>query len=385
MAERLFVEEVNTRFFDHCFVTLGLIENDSRTLNIARTLLKKGQRTCIIGLGSEDSEQALSHLDVTIIPVTRYNDRRFLTLWRDFIRAVYPLTHKIKAQNYWSQDLYILPWVTLLAKVNNGRLIYDAREVYTALGPVHDSPFKQKVISGLERYLIHKVDEVYTSGDLDSDYLQNLYGIRRPHVVRNLPPYQEVKKTQKIREYFGLNEDVDIILYQGLLGKGRGILKIIRALPHLDNTVLCLIGQGALTDAIISLAQKLHVSDNVLFRGWVPYDELMPWTSSADLGLAYIEPVSLSYQFALPNKLFEYCMAGIPSLVSDLPAMRPILEKYDIGKLVPPETEIPKLAELIEELLQDQNRGSYKEQCRSASKEYNWEKQEDMILHIANL
>lgn len=385
MAEIISVENAQIRYFDHCFVALGLIENDSRTLNIIRTLQKKGQSICFIGLGSNETLKSLSDLKITVIPVKTYDNRRFITLWRDFIKAVYPLTHKIKAGIYWSQDLYILPWVTLLAKVNSGKLNYDAREVYTALGVVYDSPSKQRIISGVERYFIKKTDKVYSSGNLDSDYIQKLYQIKRPSVVMNLPPYQRVDSSRKIRDYFKLKEDTSIILYQGLLGKGRGILKIIRTLPYLNNTVLCLIGQGPLVDLVKQISENLGVEERVFLRGWVPYNELLSWTTSADVGLAYIEPVSLSYQFALPNKLFEYCMAGIPSLVSDLPAMRPILNKYKIGKLVSPEANERIIAENIMELLEGARKGKYKADCQVASKEYNWEKQEDIILQLADL
>jgi len=385
MAKIVPIQDVRTQYFDHCFIALGLIENDSRTLNIIRTLLKKKQKICLIGRVSNLSNDILPSYDVTIIPVEKYNDRRFLTLWIDFIKAVFPLTHKIKAGIYWSQDLYILPLVTFIAKVNGGRLNYDAREVYTALGTVHDEPFKQKVISGIERYLIHKVDMTYTSGPLDSDYLRDLYTMPRPDVVMNLPPYQEVEKTNKIRSYFKLEKDKQIILYQGLLGKGRGILKIIRTLPYLDNVVLCLIGHGRYIDTIIKEVKRLDVENKVLMMGRVPYDELMLWTTSADLGLAFIEPVSLSYQFALPNKLFEYCMAGIPSLVSDLPAMRPVLQEYEIGKLVSPDVHPKELALHIRELLDKDEKVKFSKNCKIASKYFNWEHQEDTILKLAGL
>jgi glycosyltransferase involved in cell wall biosynthesis len=372
MANIVPIQDVKTQYFDHCFIALGLIENDSRTLNIIRTL-------------SNLSDDILSSYDVTIIPVEKYNDRRFLTLWIDFFKAVFPLTHKIKAGIYWSQDLYILPFVTFIAKVNGGRLNYDAREVYTALGTVHDEPFKQRFVSIIERYLIHKVNLTYTSGHLDSAYLRDLYNIPRPDVVMNLPPYQEVEKANKIRSYFQLEKDKQIILYQGLLGKGRGLLKIIRTLPYLDNVVLCLIGHGRYLDTIIKEAKRLDVENKLLMMDRVPYNELMPWTTSADLGLAFIEPVSLSYQFALPNKLFEYCMAGIPSLVSDLPAMRPVLQEYKIGRLVSPNAGPKELALHIRELLDNDEKIEFSKNCKKASKYFNWERQEETILKLAGL
>jgi glycosyltransferase involved in cell wall biosynthesis len=53
---------------------------------------------------------------------------------------------------------------------------------------------------------------------------------------------------------------------------------------------------------------------------------------SADFGLCLIQNVSLSDYYCLPNKLFEYCFAGVPVLASDLPDVRAVLEEFNIGE-----------------------------------------------------
>ena len=351
MAEILLPEEISHLRFDHCFIALGPVENDSRTLNIIRTLLKHDKKICFIGLGTELTRHVLSDYEVTFIPVFRYNTRRFLTLWWDFHRSVFPLISKIQAQTYWAMDLYVLPFASWFSGKNDATLIYDSREVYTALGTIHDEPFKQKVISLIEKYFIRKAKRVFTSGDLDSDYLRERYHIKRPEVILNVPPFRNAEESEILRSHFNIGKDKTILLYQGLIGKGRGIIRIVETLPYLPDVVFCIIGAGeAYTKKIWSKCNDLGVKDWVFIRGWVPYDELIKWTSSADIGVAFIEPVSLSYQFALPNKLFEYAMAGIPSIVSDLPAMRPILQKYKIGQLADPSTEPGRLAGVIESL-----------------------------------
>ena len=39
----------------------------------------------------------------------------------------------------------------------------------------------------------------------------------------------------------------------------------------------------------------------------------------------------MSYRYCLPNKLFEYIMCGLPVIVSDLPEMSQIVDKFRIG------------------------------------------------------
>ena len=58
---------------------------------------------------------------------------------------------------------------------------------------------------------------------------------------------------------------------------------------------------------------------------------LNEYTCSANIGICLIEDLCLSYKFCLPNKFFEYAMAGLPILVSDLPEMRKLVEEYDCG------------------------------------------------------
>ncbi len=384
MSEILLPEEITHLRFDHCFIALGPVENDSRTLNIIRTLLKSGKKICFIGLGTEQTKHVLTDYDITIIPVFRYDKRRFLTLWWDFHRSIFQLKSKIHAQTFWAMDLYVLPLASWFSGKHHAALIYDSREVYTALGTIHDEPFKQQVVSLVERYFIRKATRVFTSGDLDSDYLKEHYHIKRPEILLNVPPFNDPEESDILRSYFNIGNEKTILLYQGLIGKGRGIIRIVETLPYLPDVVFCIIGAGeAYTQKIWSKCDDLDVRDRVFIRGWVPYDELIQWTSSADIGVAFIEPVSLSYQFALPNKLFEYAMAGIPSIVSDLPAMRPILQKYNIGRLVEPTIESRRLAGAIESLFNKKADSFFKEECIKAKKEYNWENQEPKILELA--
>ena len=63
---------------------------------------------------------------------------------------------------------------------------------------------------------------------------------------------------------------------------------------------------------------------------------LLEITSSADIGLALIKPLSISYKYALPNKLFEYAIAGIPCLASNLPNMIYYINRFNLGKTVSP-------------------------------------------------
>ena len=52
---------------------------------------------------------------------------------------------------------------------------------------------------------------------------------------------------------------------------------------------------------------------------------------AADIGLCLVQNVSLSDYYCLPNKLFEYCFAGIPVLASDFPDISSLISEYNLG------------------------------------------------------
>ena len=380
MAEWLTIQDAGDKTFDHCFVVLNPLERDARTLNIIRTLLADGQSVCFVGLKSED-HSVLQGDQISIIEVPT-KSTRFYRFWIDFQWKLYHHRNRIKARTYWAEDLYSLPITARLSQKHKGRLIYDSREIYSALGTIYHRPWRQAFFSGLEKHYIRQCDRIFTSGELDSEYLKDRYEVALPAVVMNIPHKRKVKKGNKIREYWGLSGGTKILLYQGLIGRGRGLLPVLESLPLLDDVVLCLLGDGGLVPRIKERARELEVENRLLHREWVPYDELLEWTASADAGLAFIEPVSLSYRFALPNKLFEYAMAETPALISNLPAMRKVLDEYQMGEILPPDATPEMMAAAIRKLMNPELRDRYLEACKKVANKYCWENQISVVRNL---
>jgi glycosyltransferase involved in cell wall biosynthesis len=117
----------------------------------------------------------------------------------------------------------------------------------------------------------------------------------------------------------------------------------------------------------------------VKFFGPVPNDELISYSASADIGLANIVNSSVSYHTSLPNKLFEYAMAGIPVVGSDSPEIGRIVEEENIGEVC--DAEDPKaLAAAISTILQDPAR--YQSGLDHAARRYNWAVEQQHLLDL---
>ena len=114
----------------------------------------------------------------------------------------------------------------------------------------------------------------------------------------------------------------------------------------------------------------------------MPINELAKITPTADLGLSIEEDVGLNYRFALPNKLFDYIQAEVPVLVTNLPEMAAIVNRYQIGEITE-SLEPEKLAAKINlALFDEEKREKWKENLKVAAGDLTWENEEKTLMEI---
>ena len=132
------------------------------------------------------------------------------------------------------------------------------------------------------------------------------------------------------------------------------------------------------------MVEEEQLSDRVIFKPKMPFVELRQYTMNADLGLALDKDTNLNYRFSLPNKLFDYIHSRIPVLASDLPEIKEIIEKYDIGFFIPNHTP-QAIAETVNRIFENKSRyQTVKLNTGKAGKELSWENEEIKLLNVIN-
>ena len=251
--------------------------------------------------------------------------------------------------------------------------MYNSRELYAFLGGLRNRIYLQALVKNIEKFFITKVDLVLTTGEMDSEFLKNYYGIENTLVIRNIPLLVKPEYKIDLRKRLNIKTGSTILIYQGVLLEGRGIHLILESMTELPNTVLVLLGDGEQRKNFEMLARRNGISERVFFLGSINQEELINYTAAGDIGLALIENISISYYHALPNKLFEYIMAGLPVLSCDLPQMKRIVDLYEVGESI----NIDK-SENIKTVLKHwfdnpMLLNKYRINCGKASLELNWE------------
>jgi glycosyltransferase involved in cell wall biosynthesis len=278
-----------------------------------------------------------------------------------------------------AEDIYTLPFVVIFGKLKRAKIYYDSRELFGHLAGLKDKKFKQLFWKWIEKFFINKVHYVIVTGQLDGEFLNKEYGINNLILLRNLPRYYKPELNFNLRAYLQIKPEKKIILYQGVLLKGRGIEKVFSVLKELPDFIFAIAGGGEFETHYQKLADQMNLTDQVFFIGKFSQEDLPKITASADIGVALVENISTSYYYALPNKLFEYIMAEIPVIVSNLPQMKEVVEKYDVGFAIDVENQI-ELITAIKKLTDPNLYESKKQNCHIASQELNWEKEVTNLL-----
>ncbi len=327
-----------------------------------------------------------NNYDFDLISIPNNPNSRVYTRWIRFTRVIDKIMEGIEAGLIIAEDVYSLPAAFRASRRQNTKLIYDSREIYSALGPLSGRKIKQSILTMIERRYVSGVSEFIISGRMDEMPLRKQFNTDKPfHLVMNLPPHREYIKSDLIRKRFSIDSDTIIVLYQGEILAGRGLDMSIEAIRGVKGTHLCIIGSGPYLSKLKSDVKRLNLGHKVHFTGSISYENLHKWTCSADIGLALFENVSKSYELALPNKLFEYCMALKPTICSDLPAMREVISEYNIGETFDMALGAEDLALRIREMAGSGRLRAFSEACRAASRRFSYESQEENILRITDM
>ncbi|MAE72352.1 MAG: hypothetical protein CME06_18020 [Gemmatimonadetes bacterium] len=222
-----------------------------------------------------------------------------------------------------------------------------------------------------------------TTNESYREFLGRRYGPPNPVPIDNYPPRRELGESGRLRRELAIEESQKVILYQGNFTHGRGLDRLIRALPLLDSeAVVVLIGWGWIRAELEALARELAVQDRVYIVDTVPAGELPEYTAGADVGVMTTDPINLSRRYCTSNKLFEYLMAGLPVVVSDLPENRKVLDAYPAGELIG-DLEPATIAGAINKVLTSKRLDEMKSLGRKAVKErYNWERERAKLIEI---
>lgn len=235
-------------------------------------------------------------------------------------------------------------------------------------------PFISKTFEKYENKKASKFSFIVTA----TDFIENrfLKINKNSKAIKNYPIISELKIDIDWRQ------KENKVCYIGAFSEVRGIKEIVKAMEK-STYRLNLAGIFASEDFKKQI-QNLKSWDKADYHGFVDRNEVKSILSKSKAGLVTLYP-TVNYKDALPVKMFEYMLAGIPVISSDIPLWKEIVENENCGICVNPYN--PKeIAEAIDKLIENDqlaqelgNNGK-----KAVEEKYNWKTQELDLIKIYN-
>lgn len=348
------------------------VVTDNRVHKIASTLSGNGYEVTVVGRRFLSSQHILGR-SYEIFRFRLWFNKTALFYANYNIRLFFYLLMK-KCDIIVSNDLDTLLACKLASKIRKKVLVFDSHELFTEVPELVNRPVIRKIWYLLEKALLPHVRLGYTVSAPIQEYYKRKYNCDF-ELIRNVSSYCEGIIFKKFPKEI-------IIVYQGAVNVGRGLELMLAAMQHIDNAKLWVVGNGDILDKLKDLSVKLGVQEKVIFFGRVLIDNLPKYSTQAHIGISLEEDLGLNYRYALPNKLFDYIQSRIPVIVSDLPEMRAIVEKYKIG-MVLKERYPEKLAQTINNIIEDSDFcNQLSQNLEHAARDLCWQNEEEKIIKL---
>ncbi len=206
----------------------------------------------------------------------------------------------------------------------------------------------------------------------------------------DLSLFNDLPDKQECRRRLNLSGDLPIIGYLGrfqTMGMEKGIPELIEAMAHLPSVngkvplLLCVGGPMSRVRDYLELADSAGIPRQRLkFVDRVPNRDVPLWLNALDVAVMPFPETEHYKYFMSPLKLFEYMAAGVPTVASDLPSVREILQHDRNAWLVPPGNS-EALGQAILAMLRDPARASrIAKTAKEEVRQYTWRKRAQGIL-----
>lgn len=362
------------------------INSDSRILKEMLSIANSNNTYNVQGIGIERNEDRNSNTteNITIHSLKLRSRnwkklpnilRHILTLIEFYIK-LFLFSKKLKPNIIHCHDVMVLPIGVLVKIFYKTKLIYDAHELESQKNGI--TPIENKIVYFVEKISWKYINNLIVVSPSIVKWYNKEIGEKSTEIIMNAPIVEKNnidEESDYLRKLYNIPKSSKIFIYIGGFMKGRGIEILMNIFKKEDiNSHIVFLGYGELRDKMIQESDKyvkIHVHDAV------PHEKVISIAKSADIGLCFIQNISLSDYYCLPNKLFEYAFAEIPMLASNFPDIIEVVDKFNLGKYSSLEIEdmfnTIKEFEEMEELPKIKSENLY---------ELSWQKQEEKLIKL---
>jgi glycosyltransferase involved in cell wall biosynthesis len=285
-----------------------------------------------------------------------YNPGIVRAAWHSSAPDLVVASKRIKADLYIAHLVAALPAAAIAGGLHGAPYAFDAEDFHLGdppAGPEHE--VDRRMTRSIEsQYLPGCAYVTAASPGIANAYTQ-AYGLSPPTVVLNVFPRKDAPRAPASK---GTAEPgPSVYWFSQTIGPHRGLECAVRAIgrarsqPHLYL-------RGAPATGFLGelkrLAAEAGVSNRLHVLSPAAPSEMARLAASHDVGLVGETGHTLNRQIALTNKQFVYLLAGVPAIMSDVPAHRAFASQSGVATRLYPVDNADALAATLDALLCDE-------------------------------
>lgn len=267
--------------------------------------------------------------------------------------------------------------------VHTYHTIYEDYTHYVTKGIVFDQKAK-KAVRVFSKVCCNKVDEVIVPTHKVKELLRNYRVTRSIKVIPtgiNLDKFDASNYGEEelahLRTSCGINKDDKVILYLGRVSHEKNIQELLRYMPgyleaHKDVKFV-LIGDGPDGSRLRGMAEKLPCSDQILFLGERPYDEVGKYYQMGDVF------VSASNSETQGLTFIEAMASGLPVVAKEDRCLEGIMQEAINGHFFRNEKEFYSA---LDSILFSGNQDEYSECAKRTAHQFSTHSFANQILRV---
>ncbi len=383
-----------------CMLAYAFYESDTRILQYATALAKRGDTVDVIALRRDASMpefEILNGVNVYRIQARTVNEKGLFTyairILRFLLRSTLFLRRQHRQHPYDLVHVHNVPdflvFSALFPKINGVPVVLDIHdllpEFYASKFKVRHDSFLFKVLTFVERCSAAFATHVIVANHLWRDrFVVRSSRADKCSVVRNHPDLDifiaQSRQEQQKKDKFMLTYPGSLNWHQGLDVAINAFASIADQMPEAEFHIY---GEGPAKPSLIELANKLAMQHRVIFHDFLPSREIARVMATTDLAIEPKRSTSAFGNEALSTKILEFMALGVPVIAS-----KTKIHAYYYDDSVVQYYENDDEAQLAEQMLRLKNDPRLRIRLVANAKKYvqenNWDARKHEYLHLVD-